>query len=69
MSNLPQSAHHDGLEATANTAIGCLINWSVLVGVYGQPVTATGVMFVMIALTWARTYGLRRAFRWVEARA
>ena len=59
----------DGLEATANVILGCAINWGVLVGVYGQPETATGVMLAMIGLTWVRTYGLRRLFRWVEGRA
>ena len=58
----------DACEATANVAVGCLINWAVLVGVYGEPATATGVMLAMIGLTWARSYGLRRAFRWAEAR-
>jgi len=53
----------DALEASANVAIGCLINWSVLYGVYGQPITATGVMLAMIGLTWARSYALRKVFR------
>ena len=53
----------DAWEATANVAIGCLINWLVLWGVYGQPVTATGVMVAMIGLTWLRSYALRKVFR------
>lgn len=59
----------DALEATANVVLGCAINWTVLVGVYGQPLTATGVMLAMIGLTWARSYGLRKLFRWMEGRA
>lgn len=52
-------------EATANVAIGCAINWSVLWGVYGQPVTATIVMVSMIGLTWCRSFLIRLAFaRW-----
>ena len=54
----------DAWEATANVALGCAINWAVLYGVYGQPVTATGVMAAMIALTWVRSYAIRKVFRW-----
>lgn len=53
----------DALEATANVTIGCLINWLVLFGVYGQPLTATAVMACMIGLTWVRSYALRKLFR------
>lgn len=54
----------DAAEATANVVIGLGINWLVLVGVYGSPATATGVSAAMIAVSWARAYGLRRVFRW-----
>ena len=57
----------DAWEATANVALGCAINWIVLFIVYGEPVTATGVTLAMIALTWARSYGLRKVFRWLNA--
>ena len=53
----------DAIEATANVIAGCAINWGVLFAVYGQPVTATGVMLAMIGLTWARSFAIRRAFR------
>lgn len=53
----------DSLEATANVLIGCALNWAILFGVYGQPVTATGVMFTMIAVTWLRSYAIRKVFR------
>lgn len=53
----------DSLEATCNVVIGCAINWGVLYGVYGQPVTATGVMLTMIAVTWLRSFAIRKAFR------
>ncbi|MEM9046729.1 MAG: hypothetical protein AAGC81_18770 [Pseudomonadota bacterium] len=57
----------DRQEAAVNVLLGCLINWSVLWGVYGQPVTATWVMAAMIVLTWVRSYSIRRFFRWREA--
>lgn len=53
----------DAMEALANAVIGCAINWLVLFGVYGQPFTATGVMLAMIAITYARSFALRRLFR------
>ena len=53
----------DAMEALANVIIGCVINWAVLVGVYGQPFTATGVMLAMVAITYARSFALRRLFR------
>lgn len=58
----------DSWEATANTALGCAINWTVLVGVYGQPVTASTVTIAMIGLTWVRTRSIRWAFRRMEVR-
>ncbi len=63
------TARRDATEAAANVALGCAINWSVLVGIYGQPVTATGVTMAMIGLTYARSYLLRRVFRkWEDVR-
>jgi hypothetical protein len=56
----------DAYEATANVVVGCLINWLVLFGVYGQPLTATGVMVGMIGLTWLRSFAIRRVFRGLE---
>ena len=53
----------DAMEALANVIIGCAINWLVLIGVYGQPFTATGVMLAMIVITYARSFALRRLFR------
>ena len=51
------------MEAPPNVTTGCAINCLVLSGVYGQPFTATGVMLAMIAITYARSFALRRLFR------
>jgi len=53
----------DTAEAAANVIIGCAINWSVLLGVYGKPLTAGGVTVAMIGVTFLRSYTLRRVFR------
>ena len=57
----------DAWEATANTAAGSAINWIVLAVVFGEPVKAAGVTLAMIALTWVRSYGIRKVFRWLSA--
>lgn len=59
----------DAHEATANVAIGLGINWAILVGVYGQPGTATAISATMIGVSWARSYAIRRAFRSLEGRS
>lgn len=59
----------DALESGCNVALGCAINWSVLVWVYGQPITASAVTLTMIALTFSRSFVLRRLFRyWGQTR-
>ena len=56
-------ARTDAAEATANVVIGLAINWLILVGVYGQPATATAISLTMIGVSWARAFVIRRAFR------
>lgn len=49
-------------ETATHIVAGSAINWSVLVGVYGQPVAATGVTLAMIAVSSLRQYAVRRVF-------
>ncbi len=62
-SALIPSRRTDAAEATTNVVVGLAINWAILVGVYGQPATATAISLTMIGVSWARAYIIRRAFR------
>ena len=62
-SALIPSRRTDAAEATANVVIGLAINWAILMGVYGQPATATAISLTMVGVSWARAYVIRRTFR------
>lgn len=59
---MKQSRRASLCETAVNTGLGVVINWSVLVGVYGQPLAATGVTLAMVGVSSLRLYAVRRLF-------
>ena len=64
----------DAIEALANASIGFGVSWAAtywLLPAWGLHPTASGslgITAMFFGLSLARSYGLRRAFRWMEAR-
>lgn len=62
----------DALEATTNAALGLIVSWLAVYFVFplwGMSPTATQsaqVTLFFFALSWVRSYSLRRVFRWLS---
>ena len=57
----------DALEAFANASVGLVVSWSATWLVLGySPASSAAVTAMFFTLSFARSYAIRKLFRWLE---